>query len=148
MWMSGELDLATAPLLVAALDGAVLRGTDATFDLRDLGFIDASGLRLLMAVRRAIGVGGRVFLRHPGPMVRRVLEFAGLDGGDSSEHEPDGRLLGVLSLLQAASGDEPFTTRLCVVCAEMTSMPGAGIMLVTDDRPHARAMRTGTGPDR
>jgi anti-anti-sigma factor len=102
--MSGELDLATAALLVAALDGEVRPGTDVTFDLRDLGFIDASGLRVLLAVRRAIGVGGRVFLRHPGRMVRRVLEFAEVDAGDGSEHEPDGPLLGVLS-------------RLCVVCA-------------------------------
>lgn len=48
---------------------------------------------------------------------------------------PDDRLLRVLSRLQAGTGDEPFTTRLCVVCAEMTSMTGAGIMLMTDDRP-------------
>jgi anti-anti-sigma factor len=59
-------------------------------DLRDLGFIDASGLRVLMAVRRTIGTGGRVFLRRHRPMVRRVFALAGLDGADGFEHEPEG----------------------------------------------------------
>jgi hypothetical protein len=33
----------------------------------------------------------------------------------------------------AGTGDEVSTTRLCVVCAEVTAMSGAGIMLMVDD---------------
>jgi GAF domain-containing protein len=54
---------------------------------------------------------------------------------------PDDRLVRILTRL-AGHDDEPSTTRLCVVCAEVTAMSGAGIMLMLDDRPHGSLCTT------
>lgn len=86
LWMSGELDLDAVPVLVSALDGEVRPGTDVVFDVQELTFLDASGVRVLMVVRQALGPGGRVVVRHPGRTVQRVLELAGIDGVEI-EHE-------------------------------------------------------------
>jgi hypothetical protein len=48
---------------------------------------------------------------------------------------PDDRLVRVLSRLHGEDRHAPVTTRLCVVCAEMTEMTGAGVMLIAEDRP-------------
>lgn len=45
------------------------------------------------------------------------------------------RLRRILTLLTAGSETEPTTTRLCNVCAEVTAMSGAGIMLMSGDVP-------------
>jgi GAF domain-containing protein len=41
----------------------------------------------------------------------------------------------ILSLLSAGGTTEPGTARLCEVCVEVSSMSGAGIMLMSDDAP-------------
>ncbi len=80
LWISGELDLATAPLLEAALDGEIHPGTDITFDVGELTFMDATGLRVLVGVRERVGADGRVVLRRCGRPVRRLLAITHLDG--------------------------------------------------------------------
>src|SRR5580693_3112198 len=45
------------------------------------------------------------------------------------------RLVRILSLLAARGEDESGTARLCDVCAEVSDMSGAGIMLMSDDIP-------------
>jgi GAF domain-containing protein len=55
---------------------------------------------------------------------------------------PDDRLLRVLSQLASDDGHSAGTTRLCVACATITEMSGAGIMLITDDRPHGSICTT------
>ena len=45
----GELDLATAPELEAAHPGALDGGQDVVVDLRELEFMDSTGLRVLVA---------------------------------------------------------------------------------------------------
>ena len=86
--VSGELDLATAPLLDQALEGEIESGMDVTFDVEGLRFMDAAGLQVLVRVRRAIGRRGRVLLRHPGPIVRRVISLTGLDGAEGFHQSP------------------------------------------------------------
>lgn len=54
---------------------------------------------------------------------------------------PDERLLRILSRVSARSAAAP-TARLCVVCAEVTEMTGAGIMLINDDRPSGSVCTT------
>lgn len=88
LWLSGDLDLAAAPLLEAALVGEIQQGTDVTFDLAELGFIDAAGLGVLVGVRQTVGVRGRVLLRHPATIVRRVLALTGLDGANGFAQSP------------------------------------------------------------
>lgn len=46
---------------------------------------------------------------------------------------PGARLLRILARLEAARTAAPAPARLCVVCAEVMGMTGAGIMLMSDD---------------
>jgi anti-anti-sigma factor len=78
---TGELDLATAP----ALEGALARAFDAAgggrvvLDLRELEFIDSSGLRtLLTARRRADDASARFSLIAGHRGLERTLEIAGV----------------------------------------------------------------------
>jgi hypothetical protein len=45
------------------------------------------------------------------------------------------RLLRILAQLRAGAGAQPETARLCVVCAHVVAMTGAGIMLMSGDTP-------------
>jgi anti-sigma B factor antagonist len=78
---TGELDLASAP----ALEATLARSFDAAgsgrvvLDLRELEFIDSSGLRaLLTARRRAEDVGAAFSLVGGHPGLERTLEIAGV----------------------------------------------------------------------
>jgi anti-sigma B factor antagonist len=76
----GELDIATAPRLSAALD---VHG-DAELlvvDLTAATFIDSTGVRVLIeADRRSAGSGSRLVVHVDGGPVLRVLELCELDG--------------------------------------------------------------------
>jgi anti-sigma B factor antagonist/stage II sporulation protein AA (anti-sigma F factor antagonist) len=76
---SGELDIATAPLLIAAL-----RAHDdyerLVVDLRLLSFMDSSGLRLLVAeTDRAEARGYQLQLVRGGAEVSRLLRLTRFD---------------------------------------------------------------------
>jgi anti-anti-sigma factor len=86
--VSGELDVATAPLLEEALAGEIEPGMDLTFLVDDLRLIDAAGLKVLVGVRRSIGSRGRILMRDPGTIVRRVLSLTGLDGAEGFDQSP------------------------------------------------------------
>lgn len=78
--VSGEVDLYTAPQLKEAIDGALSAETPhLVFDLADLGFIDSTGLGVLVgALKGAEAMGGDVTLRNPSASTRKVLEIGGL----------------------------------------------------------------------
>ena len=77
---TGELDLATAPALEASLS----RAFDDTLgrvvlDLRELEFIDSSGLRTLLTARRQADGAGKEFSLVAGHRgLERTLEIAGV----------------------------------------------------------------------
>lgn len=54
---------------------------------------------------------------------------------------PDDRLIRVLARLATDDG-EGSTTRLCVACAEITEMSGAGIMLLSEGQPQGSVCTT------
>ncbi|MGH2969359.1 MAG: STAS domain-containing protein, partial [Solirubrobacteraceae bacterium] len=60
---TGELDLATAPALEAALQRALESAASGrvVLDLRELDFIDSSGLRTLLTARRRAEDAGAQF---------------------------------------------------------------------------------------
>jgi GAF domain len=60
----------------------------------------------------------------------------------ASRAMPDHRLLRLLARLSADDGQPVGTTRLCVACAAVTEMTGAGIMLIADDGPHGSICTT------
>ena len=73
----GDIDIAGGP----TLEQYVLRsqnGVPIVLDLRDVEFIDSSGLRTLLAAsRRARQHDAHVRLRNVGVAVRRMLEITG-----------------------------------------------------------------------
>jgi anti-anti-sigma factor len=78
--LAGELDPHTAPLLQREIDRVLDEGgSDLVLDLSQLGFVDSSGLRVLIAAQHQLGEhGGTLVLRAPSETVRRLLEITGL----------------------------------------------------------------------
>ena len=76
----GELDLATRPTLENALDDLRRAGWDhILLDVRELSFIDSTGLSLLLATDRNATEHGWTFeLTQGGPAVARMLEIVGM----------------------------------------------------------------------
>jgi anti-sigma B factor antagonist len=77
----GELDLATAPELEAAVLPPLKAGTDTALDLRELEFMDSTGVRVIVAAHLAAqehAASLTVAVVPDGP-VARVLEISGLD---------------------------------------------------------------------
>jgi len=76
---TGELDLATAPALEAALARAFDDAEHVVLDLRELEFIDSSGLRTLLTARRQAEDADRQFSLVAGHRaLERTLEIAGV----------------------------------------------------------------------
>jgi len=80
VFLTGELDLATAPALEDALAALYEVGVvGLVIDLGGVTFIDSSGLHeLVVALKRQRGRGGDVVLRAPSRQTRRVLDIVGL----------------------------------------------------------------------
>ncbi|WP_445152430.1 STAS domain-containing protein [Baekduia sp. Peel2402] len=77
----GELDLATAPELEAALLPPLKEGVSIALDLRGLEFMDSTGVRVIVAAHLAAQEHAAtltVVVIPDGP-VARVLEISGLD---------------------------------------------------------------------
>ncbi len=76
----GELDMSTAPRLREELTRVTSEGArHVTVDLRDLVFIDSTGLSVLITgLKRLRQDGGDMALRSPTAGTRRVLEITGL----------------------------------------------------------------------
>lgn len=78
--LDGELDIASAPLLDAAL-ADVERGGERTLllDLARVRFMDSTGLRTLLSARRRAEAAGRSLrLANLPPDVERVFEVTGV----------------------------------------------------------------------
>ncbi|MBI5107025.1 MAG: STAS domain-containing protein [Solirubrobacterales bacterium] len=78
----GEVDLATAPAFEQRVSEAAGAGfASIVIDLRDVTFLDSSGLRVLLAAHVA-GQDGSPALEvvRARPEVHRVVELTGLDG--------------------------------------------------------------------
>ena len=78
---AGELDLATAPALEHALTRAFATAAAerVVLDLRELEFIDSSGLRTLLTARRRADDAGANFSLVAGHRgLERTLEIAGV----------------------------------------------------------------------
>lgn len=78
--LSGELDPHTAPVLAAELDDVLAAGsTTVVLEMSELGFVDSSGLRVILATDGDLrDRGGALVLRSPSGTVRRLLEITGL----------------------------------------------------------------------
>jgi anti-anti-sigma factor len=78
----GELDLSNAEQVAAELKAVRDGARVVMLDLRELRFIDTSGLRLVFEERERAGAGGYRFVVARGPgVVQRLFEVAGLSDG-------------------------------------------------------------------
>jgi anti-sigma B factor antagonist len=79
--VGGELEFGTAASLRHTLLDLAQQGCDpVVIDLGGLGFIDSSGLSLLVqAKQRVESQGHRFVLRNPSDRVQRVFEISGLN---------------------------------------------------------------------
>jgi anti-sigma B factor antagonist len=74
--LSGELDMVSMERVRPVVEEVLAAGNDRlAFDVRGLEFMDSSGVALLvLATQKA----RQVELRHPTPIVRRLIELTGL----------------------------------------------------------------------
>jgi anti-anti-sigma factor len=74
----GDIDVVTAPVLQRHLDAALASGRPTVvIDLSGTTFLDARGVGVLVGARKKMSEdGGRLVLRRPPALVRRVLEIA------------------------------------------------------------------------
>jgi anti-anti-sigma factor len=78
---SGEIDMATAPMLARELTAAIEAGDGAVvLDLAGVTFFDSSGLRVAIVAHRDLGERGRrlAVVCEPEGHVRRTFMLAGL----------------------------------------------------------------------
>jgi len=78
--VAGEIDAHSAPALAAAIVAAA-ELEPLVLDLADVGFIDSSGLRVLIETHQArLGEGRTLTLTRPSRAVSRLFEVAGVAG--------------------------------------------------------------------
>ena len=79
--LEGDLDLLSAEELAKVLlPMCEAPGADVTVHLRDVGFIDSTGIALLLrAHRRAVAAEGTLRIVEPTGQVERVLAATGAD---------------------------------------------------------------------
>jgi anti-sigma B factor antagonist len=77
----GEIDLATTAMVRAELAAARGEARRVVLDLRGVGFMDSSGLRLLVEAQHAAEQDGSslTLVRGPAP-VQRLLDLTGVSG--------------------------------------------------------------------
>ena len=77
---AGEIDMATADRVTAALEDGGAEHEVVVLDLRGVTFLDTSGVRLIVAEQRRAQEAGHRFavVRGPGP-VQRIFAISGLD---------------------------------------------------------------------
>lgn len=85
----GDIDLSTLAKATAALDGARAGARSLILDLREVGFMDTSGLRLIIEEqRRAAATGYRFAVIQGSSRVQRLFEIAGLSLDDELFVDP------------------------------------------------------------
>ncbi|HEX3173364.1 MAG TPA: STAS domain-containing protein [Solirubrobacterales bacterium] len=82
--VAGELDMANAASLATELKRAEQGGAETiVIDMRDLEFIDSTGIAVLVAAHRRLNLNARtervLLVRSKASGVRRVMDLTGLD---------------------------------------------------------------------
>jgi len=77
----GEVEIATAPTLMAAVEEAVRRSHGPfVIDMSEVDFLDSTGIHCVVRARALLGREDRALaILRPRDNVRRVLTLAGLD---------------------------------------------------------------------
>jgi anti-sigma B factor antagonist len=96
--LAGEIDLESAPTVRAAALAAIRRHSAVIrLDLAEVGFMDSTGLEMLLATQRRVALnGGQLLLVSPSRPVLRVLEVTGVDRFFTIEAAPDAQAASAL----------------------------------------------------
>ncbi|NOV01791.1 STAS domain-containing protein [Paenibacillus planticolens] len=80
IYLSGELDLSAAPELAAVLDSVVTQGDQhLTLDLKELRYIDSTGIGILVCVLKVRAAIGAAFsIQHIPSRIQRLFEITGV----------------------------------------------------------------------
>jgi anti-anti-sigma factor len=80
--IAGELDIATVPVARERLSALIEAGADRlVVDLRDVSFMDSTGLAAFIHAKMRLGDAGRLTLvMQPDSYARLIFEVAGLVG--------------------------------------------------------------------
>ena len=78
--LRGELDLSTTKMFANVIEPLIAAGGDVVLDMRDVTFVDSTGLRELLSLAEALGPSCRVTLKRPRRTLVRLLEISGLEG--------------------------------------------------------------------
>ena len=77
--LRGEIDVAEAPGVERRLAEALAEDRDVVLDLREVTFIDSSGVAVVLrAVQAADGAGRDLRILRPPPLVMRTFDLAGV----------------------------------------------------------------------
>jgi len=75
----GEIDMSTAPMLQEALLVALAEGRPVTIDMKDVTFIDSSGLKVIVSSAAETSSDQPLTVKDPSAVVRRALELFGME---------------------------------------------------------------------
>jgi anti-sigma B factor antagonist len=82
MWVRGEVDMLTVPQLSPELSARLRDGADVlVLDLRDVTFLSAGGLSVLLAAAEQAHESGITLYTLPSRAVRQIATLLGLAGG-------------------------------------------------------------------
>jgi anti-anti-sigma factor len=81
IYLNGELDIATAPMVEATMSQLDLPDYDTLIiDLADVSFMDSRGIQMLMKARAlAADAECSTLVRSPQPIVAKALHITGVD---------------------------------------------------------------------
>jgi anti-anti-sigma factor len=77
--LSGEIDMSNEAALSSLLAAEVAEGGDITLDMSEVGFMDSSGIRVLLQAARDLHGRGRLLLTRTRAGLRRTLAIMGAD---------------------------------------------------------------------
>ena len=83
--VSGELDIATVPLMNVAIAHAVSQGGPITIDMSFLTFMDSTGVGAILKSANELA-NGCIVLHGVHDEVERVIELMGVDGARRNLH--------------------------------------------------------------
>jgi anti-anti-sigma factor len=81
--LEGELDVAETEAFLAGV-GDIAEGGDVVLDLRQLAFIDSSGVRALLVLADQLPGDDVLILRNAVPAVQRVFDLIAIEATRSS----------------------------------------------------------------
>jgi anti-anti-sigma factor len=104
---SGEIDLATAPQLREGLERAEQKpGTGLVIDLRQVAFIDSTGIGELVGCHRRCRATGRgLAFVVPDGTIRKILGVTGMDAVFDLHHDVESAVESLSSVSTAPESD-------------------------------------------